>query len=177
MIDSVGFESYYNVVPNSVNIKNNENYLGFKDFLTEKAGLGETTLHGCVGDGQSLAFNGISAEVMEQVLKAIISLNNGTKSIWEIVLQLEKKVDINILNEIIAMAFDDSAAENSIAALLVRYWKKKELLGDNISEVNVNASAYPNRDYINNKAVSELEALIRRKEERKSVPTIIRTAN
>lgn len=177
MVDGVGFESYYNVVPNSVNGKIKENYLGFQDLLTEKTGSGKTTLHGFVGDGQCLAFNGISAEAMEHILKAIMSLGDGTKNIWEIVLQLEKKVDIKVLKEIIAMAFDDSAAENSIAALLVRYWKKKELLGDNISEVNVDVSAYSNQDHINNKAVSELEALIRKKEERKSVSTIIRTSN
>lgn len=137
MIDSVGFGSYCNVVSNSVSGKTRGNY-GFKDLLTEKAG----TLHGFVGDGQCLAFNGISAETMEQVFKAIMSLNDGTKSIWEIVLQLEKKVDIKVLEEIIAMDFDDSAGENSIAALLVRYWKKKELLGDNISETNIDISDY-----------------------------------
>lgn len=172
MIDSVGFGAYSNVVPNSVNGKTKEKYLVFKDLLTERAGLGKTTLHGYVGDGQCLAFNGISAEAMEHILKAIMSLNDGTKNIWEIVLQLEKKVDIKVLEEIIAMAFDDSAGENSIAALLVRYWKKKELLGDNISDANVNISTYFNQDYINNKAVSELEALIRKKDERKSISTI-----
>lgn len=141
MIDSVGFGAYCNIVSNSVNGKTKGNF-GFKDLLTEKAGFGKTTLHGFVGDGQSLAFNGISAEVMEQVFKAIMSLNNGTKSIWEIVLQLEKKVDIKVLEEIIAMASNDSVGENSIAALLVMYWKKKELLGDNISETNIDISDY-----------------------------------
>lgn len=142
MIDSVGFGSYCNAVPNSVSGKTKENYLSFNDLLTEKAGFGKTTLHGFVGGGQSLAFNGIPAEAMEYILKAIMSLNDGTKSIWEIVLQLEKKVDIKVLEEIIAMASDDSAGENSIAALLVRYWKKKELLGNNISETNIDISDY-----------------------------------
>ena len=73
MIDSVGFGSYYNVVPNSANGKTRGNYLGFKDLLIEKAGLRKTTLHGFVGDGQCLAFNGISAEAMEHILKAIMS--------------------------------------------------------------------------------------------------------
>lgn len=159
MIDRVGFELNSSVVPNSVNGKTKEKCSDFKNLLTEKAGLGKTRLHGFVGDGQDLCpwLNEDSIEA----INAIMALTDDLEDIWKIILQLEEKVDIKVLEEIIAMAFDDSAGENSIAALLVRYWKKKELLGDNISESNVDISAYFNQDYIDNIVVFKNNCQVR----------------
>ena len=68
---------------------------------------------------------------MAHIMQSIASMHEGSKSIWERVLQLEKNVDPNRLEELLNTDFDDTAGLNSIAGLLARDWKKRELLEEN----------------------------------------------
>ncbi len=99
---------------------------------------------------------------MEHILKSIASMREGSKSIWEIVLQLEKHVDPKLLDENLGMDFDDTAGLNSVAGLLARYWKKKELLEENDAVFSYSRE----RNAIDGNAASELAALHKNKEHR-----------
>lgn len=173
MIDRVGIMSNFSAVLINTDIRNDNECLAFRDMLTEKVGSNQITRHGYVGDGQSLGFFGMDSELMKPILEKILSLNDGTKNIWEIILQLEEKVDIKVLDENICVDFDDLVGQNGITGLLARFWKKKELLVEQISEFGINLSAYINKDYIYNKTVSaELDELILKKEGQKSVAMV-----
>ncbi len=170
MIDSIGFESNFSIESNAANVKPEEIYLGFGKLLVEKVVSQRTALHGFVGDGQDLC-PGLN-EMTIDVIKALTSLSDGSKNIWEIVLQLEKKVDTKVLNENIFTDFDNAAGLNSVEALLTQFWKKKELLGDDIPKYNVDKSARFNQDHIDRKTVSELETLILKNKERKLITAV-----
>ncbi len=168
MIDSIGSELNFSSVTNAANAK--PIHLGFEELLTEKTVSRQVVRHGYVGDGQDLCPEINEASI--KVINALLSLTDDLENIWEIVLRLEKKVDIEVLSENIVKDFDNVTGRNSAAALLTRFWKKKELLRDDVSEDSVDISAYFNQNYIENKAASELEALILKNKERKSISTI-----
>ena len=170
MIDSIGSELNFSSVSNAANANPGEICLGFEELLTEKTGSSQVVRHGYVGDGQDLCPE-INEESIE-IINALLSLTDDLEDIWKIVLRLEKKADIEVLSEIIIKDFDNVTGRNSAAALLTRFWKKKELLGDDVSEDSVDISTYFNQSYIENKAASELEALILKNKERKFVTTV-----
>jgi len=112
-------------------------------------------------------------EIMEHILKAAASLGEDGKDIWDIVLRLEKHNDTEFSGEIICSDADDLAGLNSVAGLLARYWKKKELLGKTQSaEDDIFFSGSQNLNDIDNKAASELAALILKKKERKLISEV-----
>lgn len=170
MIDSIGFESNFNIISNTTNVKLEEIHPGFEELFTEKIISQQTEIHGFVGDGQDLC-PGLN-EMTIEVIKALMSFSDGLENIWEIVLRLEKRVDIEGLSENIVTGFDDVTGLNSVAALLTRFWKKKELLGDDVLEGSVDISTYFNQNHIENRAASEMEALILKNRERKVITTI-----
>lgn len=167
MVDSIGFESNFSIASNATNVKPEEIYLGFGKLLVEKAVSQQTALHGFVGDGQDLC-PGLNEMTIDGI-KALMSLSDGSKNIWEIVLQLEKRVDIEDLNESMFTDFDNVAGRNSVQALLTQFWKKKELLGEDIPKYKVDNSTCFNQDHIHRKTVSELENLILKNKERKLI--------
>ena len=65
------------------------------------------------------------------------------------------------MEEILNTDFDDTAGLNSIAGLLARYWKKKELLEENDTVFPYSRS----HNAIDNRAASELAALLKKKEQ------------
>lgn len=86
---------------------------------------------------------------------------------------LEEKADIKALAEKLGTDIDDTADINGIAGLLARFWKKKELLGDKHTEVDIDRSAYAEKNrFDRNTASEELNDLILKKEEQKSVATV-----
>ncbi len=173
MIDRIGIGLNFGAVSNIADIGNDNKCFTFRDLLTKKVGSNQITRQGYVGDGQILGFPGMDSELMKPILEKILSLNDGAKNIWEIILQLEEKVDIKVLDENICVDFDSLAGLNGIAGLLAQYWKKRDLLGKQILEFSVNLSAYINRDYIDNKTVSEeLDDLILKKEGQRSITMI-----
>lgn len=169
MIDSIGFETDLSVASDVTNAKPGELYLGFGNFLAEKM-VSKTAKHGFVGDGQDLC-PGLNGMTMEGI-KALMSLSDGSKNIWEIVLQLEKRVGIEAFNESFFTDFDDVAGRNSAAALLTQFWKKKELLGEDIPKNNVDNSICSNQDHFDSKTVSELETLILKNKEQKLITAV-----
>lgn len=170
MIDRIGSELNFGNVSNVANAKYARNYPGFEELLVEKTVSQRTQLHGFVGDGQDLC-PGLNEETIEMI-KSLMSLSDDLENIWEIVLRLEKRVDTELLSENIVAELDDAAGLNSVAALLTRFWKKKELLGDDVPEGSVDISSYLDQDYIENRAASELEALILKNKERKFITTL-----
>ncbi len=170
MIDSIGCESNFSVASNAIDVKPEEIYLGFEKMLVEKAVSQRTGLHGFVGDGQDLC-PGLNEMTIDGI-KALMSLSDGSKNIWEIVLQLEKRVDTEVLNESIIPDFDNAAWLNSVEALLTQFWKKKELLGKDIPKYNVDKSTCLNQDHVDSKTVSELETLILKNKERKLITAV-----
>lgn len=170
MIDRIESELNFSNVSNTANVKLKEIHPGFEELFTEKIISQQTEIHGFVGDGQDLC-PGLN-EMTIEVIKALMSLSDGLENIWEIVLRLEKRVDIEGLSENIVTDFDDVTGLNSVAALLTRSWKKKELLGDDVPEGSVDISAYFNQNHFENRAASELEALIFKDKERKVITTV-----
>ncbi len=170
MIDRIGSELNFSNVSNAANAKPGEIYLGFEKLLTEKSVSSQVVRHGFVGDGQDLCpyLNGETIEV----IKSLMSLSDGLENIWEIVLRLEKRVDIELLSENIVTDFGDVTGSNNVAALLTRFWKKKELLGDDLLEGSVDISTHSNQNHFENRAALELEALILKNKERKFITTI-----
>lgn len=181
MIESIGSETKFNPVSNTNNTITEELRQSFAEFLADKIVSSEKPVtvagpgaHGYVGDGQVFIppeLIGVPVDVLNDVIDALASLN-GDMDIWEIVLRLEEKVDIETLSEYIDTDYDNSAGLSFIAALLTRFWKKKELSGNNISEDGVDISAYYDPNYIENKTASELEALIRKNKERKLITAV-----
>ena len=150
MINRTGFMGISGTVTSSVGAKADDSDLGFEKMLTEKTADVE------IGE------KAFTEEIMEHILKSIASMREGSKSIWEIVLQLEKHVDPKLLDENLGMDFDDTAGLNSVAGLLARYWKKKELLEENDAVFSCSRE----RNAIDGNAASELAALHKNKEHR-----------
>lgn len=167
MIDCIEYKSNFSSVSNAANAKPGKICPGFEELLTEKAASRQAVRHGTVGDGQDLfpELNGMSTEV----INALMSLTDDIENIWEIVLRLEKRVDIEVLSENIVKDLDNAAGRSSAAALLTRFWKKKALLANDASEVGVDISTCFSQNPIENKAASELEALILKDKERKFI--------
>lgn len=170
MIDRIGSELNFSSVSNADNAKHVGINLGFEELLVEKTVSQRTELHGYVGDGQDLC-PGLNEATIEMI-KSLMSLSDGLENIWEIVLRLEKRVDIEALGENFVTDLDDAAGLNSVAALLTRFWKKKELLGDTVPEGSVDISTHFDQDHIDNRSALELEALILKNKERKFITTI-----
>lgn len=149
MINRTDFAGISGTVTTSVGAKADDSELGFEELLTEKTS-GELEIED----------NAFTEDIMEHIMQSIASMHDGSKSIWEIVLQLEKHIDPKQLEEIINMDFDDTAGLNSIAGLLARDWKKRELLEENDTAF----SGSYRQNEIDNSAASELAALLKKKE-------------
>lgn len=147
MINRTDFAGISGTVTTSAGAKADDSELGFEELLTEKVSDIES------GD------NAFTEEVMEHMLRSIASMHDGSESIWEIVLRLEKHVDPKQLEEIIDMDFDNAAGLNGIAGLLARFRKKRELLGENDTVFSYSFS----HNEIDNRASSELAALLKKK--------------
>ena len=182
MIESIGSETKFNPVSNTNNAITEELRQSFAEFLADKIVSSEKPVtvagpgaHGYVGDGQVFIppeLIGVPVDVLNDVIDVLMSLNGDLENIWDIVLRVEEKVDIEALSEYIDTDFDNSAGLSFIAALLTRFWKKKELSGDNALVDGVDISAYYDPDHIENKAASELEALILKNKERKLITAV-----
>lgn len=171
MIDRICSETNFGSLSKTANAKFEEIQLGFAELLADKIVSSEKTVsvqiaapgaHGFIGDGQVLLppeLVGVPVDVINDVINVLTSLTDDS-DIWEIVLRLEDKVDLEALSESIDTDFDNSAGMGFIAALLTRFWKKKELSGDDIPENGVDILTYYDKNYIENKAASEPEALI-----------------
>lgn len=109
----------------------NLGFVGFDEMLTEKTASNQVTRHGFVGDGQDLCpwLN----ENNVDVINAIMSLTAGLEDIRKIVLRLEKHIDLRTSGESIVAELDNAVGRSSAAALLTRFWKKRELSGSNAS--------------------------------------------
>lgn len=151
MINRTGFVGISCTVTSAAGAKADASNLRFEKLLTEKR-----------ADGLEIGDNAFAEEIMEHILKSIASMSEGSKSIWEIVLQLENHVDPKLLDENYDVDFDDTAGLNSVAALLARFWKKKELLEENDTAF----SYFRDHNAIDTKAVSELTVLLRKKKHR-----------
>ena len=179
MIESIGYEKKFNTVSNTNNAINEELRQSFAEFLADKIVSSEKPVtvagpgaHGNVGDGQVFIppeLIGVPVDVLNDVIDVLMSLNDDLENIWDIVLRVEEKVDIENLSEYIDTDYDNSAGLSFIAALLTRFWKKKELSGGIVPEDGVDISAYYDPNYIENKAASELEALLLKNKERKLI--------
>lgn len=170
MINCIESELNFSGAPNAANAKSARIYPGFEELLVEKAVSQRTQIHGFVGDGQDLC-PGLNEETIE-LINSLLSFTDGLENIWKIVLRLEKKVDIEAFIENIIADIDDAAGVNTAAALLTRFWKKKELLGNTVSEGSADISSYLNPEHIENRAASELDALILKSKERKFITAI-----
>ena len=182
MIESIGSETKFNPVSNTNNAITEELRQSFAEFLADKIVSSEKPVtvagpgaHGYVGDGQVFippGLIGVPADLLNDIIDLLTSLNGDLENIWDIVLRLEEKVDSETLSEYIDADFDNSAGLSFIAALLTRFWKKKELSGDNVPENSVDIPACYDPNHIENKAASELEALIRKNKERKLITAV-----
>ena len=184
MIESIGSETKFNTVSNTNNAVSEELKLGFAELLADKIVSSEKPVsvtiaapgaHGYVGDGQVFIppeLIGVPADALNDVIDVLMSLTDDLENIWDIVLRLEEKVDIEAFSENIDTDLDNSAGLSFIAALLTRFWKKKELSGDNVSENSADISAYYDPNYTENKVASELEALILKNKERKLITAV-----
>lgn len=176
MINRIGTETNFSSVSNITNAKYDDLQTAFAEIIADKIVSSDKAVsvqiarpgaHGFVGDGQILVppeLIGVSADVLNDVIDLLSSLTDGSESIWDIILQLEDKVDIEALSESIDTDFDNSAGVGFIAALLTRFWKKKELSRSDVPDDGVDISAYYNQSNIENEVASELEALILNKE-------------
>lgn len=163
MINRTGFVGMSDTITSAACAKTDETDLKFEELLLEKTFPSQEKVLGIISDRLGSVYDvDLLADSMEYIIKAMMSIGEGGKSIWEIVLQLEKHIDPKLLDENYDVDFDDTAGLNSVAGLLARFWKKKELLEENDTVFSYN------RDHsaIDNKAVSELAALLRKKEHR-----------
>lgn len=101
-------------------------------------------------------------EIMEHILDSIASMHDGSKNIWDIVFQVERKADPKVSGEIIDMSYDETAGLNGVAGLPARFRKKKELPEENDAEL----ADLHEQSEIDQRAVSELAALLKNKERR-----------
>lgn len=180
MIERIVSNTKFNAVSSTNNAVSEELRQSFAEFLADKIVSSEKPVtvagpgaHGYVGDGQVFIppeLIGLPLDVLNDVIDLLSSLNDSSESIWDIVLRLEEKVDIEALSESIDTDFDNSAGLGFVAALLTRFWKKKELSANAVSENGADISAYYGQNDFENVAASELEALIlKHKKERELV--------
>ena len=148
MINQTGLVGISGMAAASVGVKEADTALGFEELLTEKT------------VGELVDKENFTEEVMENILKSIASMSEGSKNIWEIVLRLEESAVSELSDENIITDFDNTAGLNSIAGLLARYWKKKELLGESDTVL----SRSQGQSEIDDRAASELAALLKKKE-------------
>ena len=158
MINRTDLMGISGTVKSSVGAAADDSDLGFEKLLTEKTAEGEEKV--------------FTEEVMEHILKSIASMHEGSKSIWEIVLQLEEHVDPKLLAENLNMEFDETAGLNSIAGLLARYWKKKELLEEKQAEDYAVFSRARGLSAFDDNAVLELAALTLKKKAQRLVTEV-----
>ena len=184
MLDRIGTEMNFGSVSSNAIVKSEDIHLGFAELIADKIVSSEKPVSvqiarpgasGYVGDGQIFLppeLIGVPIDVLNDVIDALASLTDGLENIWEIVLRLEDKVDLEALSESVDTDFDNSAGLSFIAALLTRFWKKKELSGNDAPAEDVDISAYYNPNDIENKVASELEALLQKNRERKHVTAV-----
>lgn len=159
MIDCTDLWSNFGTVSNAISVKTDDISSGFEELLKERTSPAHEKICGLIPESiEAENNNAVLAEVMEYMMKAVMSFGESTENIWDIVLRLEKSVDPELSGENINMDFDDTAGMNSIAGLLARFWKKKELLEEN----NIVFPFSHDHNAIDNKAVSELAALLRK---------------
>lgn len=133
MIDRTVLESKFNASANAVSEKTNEFSFEFEELLTEKTSSDRSNqeeLRGLLSERLGIADDAFLEEITENIMKAVASMREGEKNIWDIVLRLEKNADIKLSDENIGADVDDTAGMNVIAGLLARFWKKKELLDE-----------------------------------------------
>lgn len=147
MIDQLGLTGISGTVTNSVGEKSAPPSGTFGQLLSQRA-------------ADVTDIDNAMTEIMEHILKSIASMHDGSKNIWDIVLQVEKKADPKVSDEIIDMSYDETAGLNGVAGLLARFWKKKELLEGNDALYSYSRE----QKALDNKAVSELAALQKKKE-------------
>ena len=164
MIEHIENKLNFGSISNTAGAATGEINPGFEKLLAEKAVSNQVVRHGFVGDGQDLCPE-INEESIE-LINSLMSLTDDLDNIWEIVLRLEEKVDMEALSENIVEEFDNAAGRNSIAALLTRFWKKKELTEDDVTE-NGDISTRLAQNLIENAVASELEAILHKNQERK----------
>lgn len=131
MIDRTVLESKFNASANAVSEKTNELSFEFEELLTEMTSSDKSSreeLRGLLSERLGIADDAFLEEITENIMKAVASMREGEKNIWDIVLRLEKSADIKLSDENIGTSADDTAGMNVIAGLLARFWKKKELL-------------------------------------------------
>lgn len=150
MIERTGLTGISGTVTNSVGEKSAPPSGAFGQLLAQRAADGLTDIDNAM------------TEIMEHIMKSIASMHDGSKNIWDIVLQVEKNADPKVSGEIIDMSYDETAGLNGVAGLLARFWKKKGLLEENDAEL---ANLHEQSE-IDQRAVSELAALLKNKERR-----------
>lgn len=179
MIDRIGAETNFGNRSYTINAKYDDLQTAFAEIIADKIVSSDKPVtvtvarpgaHGYVGDGQILIppeLVGVPEDMFNDIVDLLSSLNDSAESIWDIILRLEDKVDIEALSESIDTDFDNSAGVGFIAALLTRFWKKKELSGSDVPEYGSDISTYYDQNHIENQVASELEALILKNKERK----------
>lgn len=190
MIDRIGSETNFSNLPNTTNAKSEGAHLEFADMLADMMVssekpisvqiLGPGGASGYVGDGQvfvcpelaGVELAGVPIDFLNDVIDILMSLTDNSESIWDIVLRLEDKVDLEALSESIETDFDNSAGLDFIAALLTRFWKKKELSGNDTLADGVDVSTYYSQNDIENKVALELEALIQKNKKQKHITAV-----
>lgn len=161
MINRTDFETYSGVIANVVGARTNNISFDFAELIKENTSRARERLQEILSEKLETVDNGIlTEEVLEHMIEAAMSIGEGGENIWDIVLRLEKSVDTELSDENVSADFDDTAGLNSVAGLLARFWKKKELLEGN----GVVFSDLHMRNGIDNKAASELAALLKKKE-------------
>ncbi|MBD5384537.1 MAG: hypothetical protein HDR72_06025 [Ruminococcaceae bacterium] len=163
MINRTDFETYSGIISNVVSARMNNISFDFAELIKENTSRARERLQEVLSEKLETVDNGIlTEEVLENMIEAAMSIGEGGEDIWDIVLRLEKHVDPKQLEEIINMDFDDTAGLNSVAGLLARDWKKRELLEENDTAFSYSRS----HSAIDNSAASELAALLKKKEQK-----------
>ena len=131
MIDRTVLEPVFNASANAAGEKTNELSFEFEDLLTKMTSsdkFSREELRGLLAERLGTADDAFLEEITENIMKAVASMRDGEKNIWDIVLRLEESADIKLSGENVIADSDDTAGMNIIAGLLARFWKKKELL-------------------------------------------------
>ena len=121
MIDRIGSETNFSNVSNAANARSEDLHLGFADLLADMIVSSEKPISvqiarpgasGYVGDGQVFILPeliGVPIDFLNDVIDTLMSLTDDLENIWDIVLRLEDKVDLEDLSESIDTDFDNSA--------------------------------------------------------------------
>lgn len=162
MINRTGFVGITDTMPSAAGAKADGGALRFEELLLENIPARDKT-PGIISDRLgSVCDVDILADSMEYIIEALMSVGKGGRSIWEIVLQLEKHVGPELSAEELNMDPDETAGLNSVAGLLARFWKKKELL----EESDTGFPELCDHDEADSKAASELADLLKKKEQK-----------